>query len=121
MAKLERIAPELPSANLESSLTYYEKKLGFKIALRLPGNEYAIVERDDVAIHLFADGASKPSSVGVHIFTSDLDQLFSELQASGATISQRIEQKHWGNRDFRVRDDFGNELKFTEPLVDDAA
>jgi uncharacterized glyoxalase superfamily protein PhnB len=70
---------------------------------------------------LFVDRASKPSPVGVHIFTSDLDQLFSELQASGATISQKIERKPWDNRDFRVRDEFGNELKFTGPLEDVAA
>ena len=56
MAKLERIAPELPSANLDSALAYYEKKLGFEVALRLPGNEYAIVERDDVAIHCSSMG-----------------------------------------------------------------
>lgn len=114
MAKLERIAPELPAASLDSALAYYEKKLGFKVALRLPGNEYAIVERDDVAIHLFVDAASKPPPVGIHIFTSDLNPLFTEFEASGATISQKIEQKPWGNRDFRVRDEFGNELKFTE-------
>lgn len=121
MAKLERIAPELPSANLDKAASYYESKLGFEVAMRLPGNEYAIVERDAVAIHLFVDGASGPSSVGLHIFTSDLDQLFAELQASGATITQKIERKPWGNRDFRVREEFGNELKFTEPLDDDAA
>jgi uncharacterized glyoxalase superfamily protein PhnB len=121
MAKLNRIAPELPAANLDSSITYYEKKLGFEVALRMPGNEYAVVERDGVAIHLFVDTASRPSPVGVHIFTSDLDQLFNELQASGATISQKIERKPWGNRDFRVHDEFLNELKFTEPLADDAA
>ncbi len=120
MAKLERIASELPSANLDSSLVYYEKKLGFEVALRLPGNEYAIVERDDIAIHLFVDGASEPSAVGVHIFTSELDQLFHELQTSGAAISQKIERKAWGNREFRVRDEFGNELKFTE-LLDETA
>jgi uncharacterized glyoxalase superfamily protein PhnB len=115
MAKLTRLAPELPSANLDDALTYYERKLGFEVVMRLPENEYAIVERDGVAIHLFANSVTKPTAVGVHIFTPDLDQLFAELQATGATITQKIEQKPWGNRDFRVRDEFGNELKFTEP------
>jgi len=27
----------------------------------------------------------------------------------------------WGNRDFRLRDEFGNEIKFTEPLTEDEA
>jgi uncharacterized glyoxalase superfamily protein PhnB len=116
MAKLTRLAPELPSADLDNALAYYEKKLGFAVATRLPENEYAIVERDGLAIHLFTNHATKSTAVGLHIFTPDLDQLFAELQASGATITQKIEQKPWGNRDFRVRDEFGNELKFTEPI-----
>ncbi len=119
MAKRARIAPELPSANLDNALAYYEQKLGFEVAMRLPENEYAIVERDEVAIHLFNSGAAKSSAMGVHIFTSDLDQLFAELQTKGATITQAIERKPWGNRDFRVRDDFGNELKFTELIDND--
>ena len=121
MAKLSRSAPELPSANLDNAIAYYEEKLGFEVAMRLPENEYAVIERDGVAIHLFVDAASKPSPIGVHIFSSDLDQLYAELQTSGAIITQKIERKPWGNRDFRVRDQFGNELKFSEPLEDEAA
>jgi uncharacterized glyoxalase superfamily protein PhnB len=116
MVKLDRIAPELPAANLETALAYYEQKLGFEVAMHLHENEYAIVERDGVAIHLFSCAESRRSKVGVHIFTPDLDQLFAELSERGATIVQAIERKPWGNRDFRVHDDNGNELKFTEPL-----
>jgi hypothetical protein len=38
MAMLARIAPELPSANLDDALAYYEQKLGFEVTMRLPGN-----------------------------------------------------------------------------------
>jgi len=120
MAILLRIAPELPCDDLNKAIKYYEQKLGFKVALLLPANKYAIVERDDVAIHLFAVDATRPSAVGGHIFTSNLDELYTELKLSGATITQGIERKPWGNRDFRVRDEFGNELKFTELLEDEA-
>lgn len=115
MPKLARIAPELPASDIERAVHYYEQKLGFEVALRMPENGYAIVEREGVAIHLFADGASR-SAVGVHIFTPDLEQLFAEFRGNGAEITQAIEKKPWGNREFRVRDEFGNELKFTEPL-----
>ena len=121
MIKLDRIAPELPAANLETALAYYEQKLGFKVAMLLHENEYAIVERDGVAIHLFGGAEFTRSKVGVHIFTTDLDQLFAELSDRGAKIAQAIERKPWGNRDFRVHDDSGNELKFTEPLRNDQA
>ncbi len=119
MPKLARIAPELPSLNLSASVEYYRTKLGFQLAMEMPGGRYAVVERDDVAIHLFEDDGG-PSRVAIHIFTQGLDELHRELQGRGARVSQDIERKPWGNRDFRVMDDSGNELKFTEPLPADS-
>lgn len=116
MVKLSRIAPELPVSNLKDSISYYEQKLGFRVAMQMPSGDYAIVERDDIAIHLFQDDAPNPSHVGIHVFTEDLDALHAELQQRGARVSQGILRKPWGNRDFRVNDDSGNEIKFTEPL-----
>ena len=114
MVKLTRIAPELPVANLAGSLGYYLEKLGFQIAMQMPDRKYAIVERDDVAIHLFENDPQGSAVVGIHVFTHDIETLFAELQERGALISQEILRKPWGNRDFRVYDDSGNEIKFTE-------
>jgi uncharacterized glyoxalase superfamily protein PhnB len=116
MGKLSRIAPELPVSNLREALKDYEQKLGFRIAMLMPNGNYAIVERDDVAIHLFQDDLRSHSAVGIHIFTSDLEALYAEFHQRGARLTQGIERKPWGNRDFRVKDEFGNEIKFTEPL-----
>lgn len=115
MVRLSRIAPELPVSNLQASLTYYEQKLGFRVAMELPERDYAIVERDDIAVHLFQDDTHGHSSVGLHIFTNDLDALHDELLHRGASVTQPIERKPWGNRDFRVEDNSGNVIKFTEP------
>jgi uncharacterized glyoxalase superfamily protein PhnB len=114
--KLSRIAPELPVVDLKKSIEYYEQKLGFQVVAQLPSGNYAIVERDDIAIHLFEENGRSSSTVGIHIFTEDLDALHAELQERGARVSQGIMRKPWGNRDFRVNDDSGNEIKFTEPL-----
>jgi uncharacterized glyoxalase superfamily protein PhnB len=119
MTKLLRIAPELPVLSLRASIQYYEQKLGFRLAMEMPGRDYAIVERDGVAIHLFQDGRSH-SPVGIHIFTEGLDELHADLTQRGVRVSQGILQKPWGNRDFRVNDDSGNEIKFTEPLSQNA-
>ena len=51
MVKLARIAPELPVAELQTSLDYYRQKLGFDVAMQMP--DYAIVERDDIATTCF--------------------------------------------------------------------
>jgi uncharacterized glyoxalase superfamily protein PhnB len=119
MVKLSRIAPEIPVSNLKESVNYYEQKLGFRVAMEMPGGNYTIVERDDIAIHLFQADAQTPSPVGIHIFTEELEALHTELKNRGARISQEILRKPWGNRDFRVHDDSGNQLKFTEPLSSD--
>jgi uncharacterized glyoxalase superfamily protein PhnB len=119
MARLLRIAPELPAVNLKLTLAYYEHKLGFRVAMLMPGGDYAIVERDGIAIHLFQDPSRKHSPVGIHLFTNELEGLRDDFLERGARLSQDILRKPWGNRDFRVRDDFGNELKFTEPSAED--
>jgi catechol 2,3-dioxygenase-like lactoylglutathione lyase family enzyme len=79
MVKLSRIAPELPVSDLGGAIRYYEQKLGFRVAMKMPAGNYAIVERDDVAIHLFRDDAQSSSPVGIHIFTEDLETLHTEL------------------------------------------
>jgi uncharacterized glyoxalase superfamily protein PhnB len=114
MPELSRIAPELSVSDLKLALEWYEQKLGFHVAMEMPDAQYAIVERDAVAIHLFQSAAGQ--SVALHIFVNDLDGLQAELDRRGTSISQRISLKPWGNRDFRVNDPSGNELKFTEPL-----
>ncbi|MGA8599207.1 MAG: VOC family protein [Bryobacteraceae bacterium] len=113
MPILRRIAPELPVFDLPKSLDYYEGKLGFRTVMAMPEGDYAIVERDGVAIHLFTAGQNNgPGSI--HVFTEGLDELYNEFETAGAQIKQGIVRKPWGNRDFRVLDDFGNEIKFTE-------
>jgi uncharacterized glyoxalase superfamily protein PhnB len=118
MATLYRIAPEIPVSNLQKSIEYYEQRLGFRLAMKMPAENYAIVERDEIAIHLFRDGSQSHSPVGMHIFTHRLDELYAELRQRGARFSQEIARKPWGTRDFRVEDNSGNEIKFTEPLSD---
>lgn len=119
MARLLRIAPELPAVSVKTAVAFYEHKLGFRVATEMPGGEYAIVERNGIAIHLFLDVARKHSPAGIHIFTNELEGLRDEFLERGARLSQEIMRTPWGNRDFRVRDEYGNELKFTEPSEED--
>jgi catechol 2,3-dioxygenase-like lactoylglutathione lyase family enzyme len=75
MAKLSRIAPEIPVSNLQAAIEYYEQKLGFRVVMKMSAGEYAIIERDDIAIHLFQDDTRSHSPIGMHIFTHQLDEL----------------------------------------------
>ena len=112
--RLLRIAPEVPVSNLREAIEYYGQQLGFAVAMEMPDGDYAVVERDGVAIHLFQSNDPVQAPIGVHIFTRGLDELYKEFQSRGVTITQAIVRKPWGNRDFRVSDPSGNVLKFTE-------
>jgi uncharacterized glyoxalase superfamily protein PhnB len=114
MPKLARAAPEIPVINMDEALAYYASNLGFRIAMSMPGGDYAIVERDAVALHLFSDRINPHSPVSVHIFTEGLDALAREFHQGGAHVTQEIVRQPWGTRDFRVTDPNGNLLKFTE-------
>ena len=116
MVTLSRIAPEIPVPDLKKAIEYYRDKLGFELISELPSEDYAIVERDGIAIHLFRQAENQWRPAGVHIFTHQLEDLYRELHSRGAAICQEITRKPWGNRDFRAQDCAGNILKFTEPV-----
>ena len=120
MPSLMRVSPELPVDDVRASLRHYEEKLGFRAAMTMADGEYAIVERDGVALHLFRSDAGAHSPASIHVFVAGLDELHAELQARGAQLTQGIVRKPWGTRDFRVVDSSGNAIKFTEPLDHDA-
>jgi uncharacterized glyoxalase superfamily protein PhnB len=119
MSRLVKIAPELPVTHIGDALAHYEHQLGFELAMMMPDGDYAIVERDGVAIHLFQNDGNAHTPGSVHIFTPDLESLFEELARRGANVTQPIVRQAWGNRDFRIADPSGNAIKFTEPLPDD--
>ena len=109
---LRSVAPELPAASVESASCWYEEKLGFRTTMKMPDGDYAIVERDGAALHLFSGGEAAP--VSLHIFVDAIEALTEELEGRGAEIAQPVTRQPWGARDFRLLDPFGNELKFTE-------
>ena len=111
---LTRVAPELPVDKIGEALDHYERCLGFEVAATTPRGDYAIVERDDIAIHLFERGSRRHSPASIHVFTNGLDELYAELVKRGARVTQDIVRQPWGNRDFRVLDLSGNTIKFTE-------
>lgn len=115
MTSLQRVAPEMPVSDMEKALDYYEQQLGFAVVMRMSDGEYAIVERDGVALHLYLDAVGKQSPGSIHIFAVGLDELISELKGRGARITHEIARQPWGNRDFRIADPSGNVIKYTEP------
>ena len=49
---------------------------------------------------------------------SELDALYEDYRAKGVDVSQEIEDRHWGMREFEIRDCNGHYLRFGTLLED---
>ena len=99
--------PELPVADVERAQQYYSNTLGFEIGWLTPGKEIGAVSRDGVVI--FFRKRDTPFEPAVHwVFAEDIDASYQDLQSSGANITDPLEKKPWGLRQFTTTDLDGN-------------
>jgi uncharacterized glyoxalase superfamily protein PhnB len=111
MSSIGRPVPELPVADVERAQEHYRDALGFEIGWLYPGKEIGAVSRGDVAI--FFRKRKPPFEPAVHwVFAEDIDVSYRELQSSGANITEPLEKKPWGLRQFTVKDLDGNIFYF---------
>jgi lactoylglutathione lyase len=73
----------LPVADLDAAIPFYEKTLGFRVIARgETPHRKAVLERDQVQIGL-AENGGDPSQDGCAFHVNDLDGLIAELNAAG--------------------------------------
>jgi len=136
------LTPELCCSNIKISLAFYTKILGFEIQYQREEEGFAMLERQGSRIMLdeinnnSAEGTNrtwilaaleKPFGRGMNleIRTTQIDELYTYVQQSGATIFLPIEEKWYrvndievGNRQFIVLDPDGYMLRFAQDLGD---
>lgn len=103
--------PELPVADVERAQQHYRDALGFEIGWLFPGGDIGAASRGDTAI--FFRRRRPPFEPGVHwMFAPDIDATYDELRSRGARITEPLERKPWGLRQFTVEDLDGNRFYF---------
>jgi len=119
--------PQLFVADIKSSCDFFNGKLGFKIAFTYGEPPfYAQVMRDGVRLNLRCveqpvidaelRNREELLSASLTVATAEeIEALFLEFQASGATFFQTLKRQRWGSRDFIVNDPDGNLLLFAGP------
>src|SRR3954451_10579676 len=119
--------PQLFVADIRSSCDFFTKKLGFKIAFTYGEPPfYAQVMRDGVRLNLRCveqpvidaelRNREELLSASLTVATAEeIEALFLEFQASGATFFQTLKRQPWGSRGFSVNDPAGNLLLFAAP------
>jgi catechol 2,3-dioxygenase-like lactoylglutathione lyase family enzyme len=121
--------PQLFVADINSSCAFFVGTLGFAIVFTYGEPPYyAQVKRDGARINLRCVGqpvidpelrdAEELLSASLIVRTAqEIEALFLEYQAAGASFAQTLKRKPWGAQDFILRDPDGNLLLFAGPAA----
>ena len=126
--KLLRAAPYFPVTDVERSMNFYDKVLGFRCeySAGVP-LQFAICSRDGLAIMLrrveatavIVPNEKQGGTWDAFFWVNDADALHSELSAKGADIAYGpLIQESYRMREFAVRDSDGHVLGFGQALDD---
>jgi uncharacterized glyoxalase superfamily protein PhnB len=115
--RLRSAAPSFTVDDLRSSLAFYEGVLGFFVKERwehegvLRGVELAA---GNVSLYLGQDdwlkGRGRAKGVGFRVYcttSQDLDALVARIKARGGVLTEELQSRPWGGRDFAVQDPDG--------------
>ena len=106
------VTPVLRVSDLDASLAYYTRSLGFGVDWRDDdGNSFASVSRGRCHLFLSVGDQGNPGS-WMWIGVSDVDALHDELLAKGARIRHPPANYPWGSRELQLEDPDGNVLRF---------
>ena len=108
--------PVLQSLNINDTVDFYEKKLGFSKLHQEEG--FAILYRDDVYIN-FTGTTDKylPDNTACRINVTDVESLYEELKPKGIIHPNApLETTEWGTKEFAIIDVSGNLITFSERL-----
>jgi catechol 2,3-dioxygenase-like lactoylglutathione lyase family enzyme len=122
--RLKRAMPVIFVANVEASAGFFKDTLGFSIDF-LHGRPpfYGSVTRDGASLHLkfvhepvLTVGAQdRDGLIVAFIEVDNVQALYAEYVAAGASFNQKLKKQAWGGRDFVVRDPDGNGVCFVGP------
>ncbi len=112
---LERSVPEIPVTDVEKAQVYYRDILGFKIEWIVQEKVFGAVANGDCI--LFLRRKTDPFEPAVNwIFAPKIEELYTTLKAAGARITDDIENKPWGLRQFTIEDVDGNRFHIHHDL-----
>lgn len=109
--QIDQPTPELPVRNIEEAQRYVRDRMGFEIGWHHTEGRIGAVSHGECAIFL------RQTTEAVHpvvlwIFATDIDAAYAELVERGAEITDPINDKPWGLRQFTARDPHGHILHF---------
>jgi transcriptional regulator with XRE-family HTH domain len=109
--------PILPVTSVEETAEFYKNKLGFEIEIIWQKPPYAVVARGQTIIE-FGEGRKEYSGTGICVvFVSNVNAVYKEYSDKQVEFLGDIADRDYGSRDFRVKDNNGNILILSSPLI----
>ncbi|HKP69111.1 MAG TPA: VOC family protein [Pyrinomonadaceae bacterium] len=120
---IKKIAPQLRTTDMDSTVRFYTEKLGFAVDFNYEGF-YAGLSSGGHVIHLKHVDEKDPSipfvDEGGHLhlyFEVDGVVAFADtLKAKGVELAKDVHETDWNTREFIVHDDQGHTLYFGEAV-----
>ncbi|OJI99220.1 hypothetical protein ASPVEDRAFT_26045 [Aspergillus versicolor CBS 583.65] len=117
-----KVIPMFESRSIPRTIEFYTQKLGFELGSVKPEDgsselffcSLAIGKKADANFYFFkSDEEFKASQAMIALGTSELDEYYEVLKVlPEVEITEEIEDKPWGYRQFTIRDTDGNHLSF---------
>lgn len=115
---IRSVVPVISITDSARAEDYYSRVLGFTRTFLYQADPqrtdpcYFGMERDGVALHLESYRPDRAGIAGVFFWVEDVNALYQEFIARGATIQLPPTDQTWGTREIHVRDPDGNVLGF---------
>ena len=117
MKNISHFAAIFPVDDVEATANYYQDILGFEITFKWEDPASYVVTKagESVGIHFVKrEDNYQPSSshCALYIFVHDVDTLYKQYQNAGVEITNPIDTRDYGMRDFDIKDPNGFILTF---------
>ena len=109
-SKLLSTIPVIPSLNVEQSLEFYQRHLGFSAPFTWgQPADYGGVSYEGIMLHFFLyPNRSFAENYTLRLEVDEVDLLYVACQAAGIVHPNgKLENKPWGHREFSVLDPSG--------------
>lgn len=115
-AEITGIAPRIYVENVTETRNFYIDQLGFTLINELPGL-YAMVQRNGFQVHFAVFHHKYPNRRQVQHFilwVPEIDIFFDEICSKNVTITEPIQKRVYGSREFVIEDNNGNSITIAD-------
>ena len=120
MSKVKQTRYVLAVQDLEKSVEYYSKDLGFTLLVEHPG--WAFLSRDSFIVMLGeCKDSISPKELGDHSYFAyieieNADKLYKEYSSNKVLMHKELKSEPWGTKEFAIQTIDGHRIMFGEDI-----